>query len=38
MRTITDPAIFRASIKEKLNEIIDDEKYTANLEIGIFKS
>jgi transcription elongation factor S-II len=36
MRKITNPEQFRNDIREKINEIIKDEKYSKNLETGIY--
>jgi len=36
MRKISDPESFRSNIKDKLNELIQDTKYSNNLEIGIY--
>ena len=35
-KTIENPEQFRNNFRNKLNEIIDDEKKSTNLEIGIF--
>ena len=36
MRKIENPDTFRANIRNKLNILINDEKYSKNLEIGIY--
>ena len=36
MRIIEDPETFRSKIVEKLNEIVEDNKISKNLEIGIY--
>ncbi len=36
MRIIEDPDTFRSKIVEKLNEIVEDNKISKNLEIGIY--
>ena len=36
MRKIENPDTFRANIRNKLNLLINDEKYSKNLEIGIY--
>jgi DNA-directed RNA polymerase subunit M/transcription elongation factor TFIIS len=36
MRKIANPESFRSNIRTKLNELIEDEKYCKNLEIGIY--
>jgi DNA-directed RNA polymerase subunit M/transcription elongation factor TFIIS len=36
LRKIDNPELFRSNIKEKLNDIIKNEKNTSNLEKGIF--
>jgi len=36
MRKINNPDTFRANIRDKLNLIIKDDKYSKNLEIGIY--
>jgi hypothetical protein len=36
LRKIDNPELFRSNIREKLNDIINNEKNTSNLEKGIF--
>ena len=36
MRTIANPEKFRTNIRGKLNDIIGNEKYSKNLEIGVY--
>jgi len=36
MRTIANPEKFRTNIRAKLNDIIANEKYSKNLEIGVY--
>lgn len=36
IRKIDNPDLFRSNIKQKLNEILEDEKNSSNMEKGIF--
>jgi len=36
MKTISKPDVFRINIRNKINEIIEDENKSVNLEKGVF--